>query len=104
MLEFVINNTFVWCQIFEQSVGFPDGRNHAPLLTDLFCIHMRRDSFNNLFMKWQKYLAEAFISTFLYINALSTCSTRKYPHMSIGYISKSWESTTPQNAPHHLCM
>jgi hypothetical protein len=42
MLEFLIDNIFVVVggQVFEQSVGIPMGTNYAPLLADLFCIHM----------------------------------------------------------------
>jgi hypothetical protein len=38
MLGFLIDNIYVvvGCQVFQQSVGIPMGRNCAPLLADLF--------------------------------------------------------------------
>jgi hypothetical protein len=51
-----MNNIFVVSggQVFEQSVGISMGRNCAPLLADLFCIHMRRNLFRSFYI--EKYL------------------------------------------------
>ena len=50
MIEFLIDNIFVESGgvIFQQVIGIPMGtnsRNCAPLLADLFCIHMRLNLF-----------------------------------------------------------
>jgi hypothetical protein len=58
MLEFLIDNIYVVVggQVFQQSVGIPISTNSAPLLADLFCIHMRRNLFKSFYMRRKSIL------------------------------------------------
>lgn len=53
MLEFLIDNVYLVFgnQVFQQSAGIPMSTNCAPLLVDLLFVHIKQNSYKNLYMK-----------------------------------------------------
>jgi hypothetical protein len=48
MLGFLVDNIHFGDQVFQQSVGILIGTNCAPLLTDLYYIHMKQNLFRKM--------------------------------------------------------
>jgi hypothetical protein len=80
MPEFLIDNIFVVVggQVFQQSVGIPMGMNFAPLLVDLFLYPYEAEFIQKLVHEKKKSLAEAFNSTFRYIDVVLSINNNQF--------------------------
>jgi hypothetical protein len=106
VLEFIKDTIYVVVggQAFEQSVGIPMGTSSASLLADLFCIHMRRNSFKSFYMRRKKILLWSSIRHFDISITFYLLTIINSIHTSIRYIYMNWKSKKPQSVLHLVCI